>query len=47
MKTMYSMLDEGRREELRNDYLGYVRQFEHDGVTDAPGEYLIILGRRK
>ena len=47
MKTMYSMLDDGRREELRNDYLGYVGQFEHDGGTDAPGEYLIILGGRK
>jgi SAM-dependent methyltransferase len=47
VKTLYSMLDEERREGLRSDYIGYVRQFEHDGVVDEPGEYVIILGRRK
>jgi hypothetical protein len=47
MKAPYSMLDEERREGLHGDWLAYVRQFEHDGVVDAPGEYLLILGRRK
>jgi SAM-dependent methyltransferase len=46
-KTLYSMLDEERRERLHDDYIAYIRQFEHDGVVDAPGEYVVILGRRK
>jgi SAM-dependent methyltransferase len=47
VKTLYSMLDEDRRTHFRDDYIGFIRQFEHHGVVDAPGEYLIILGRRK
>jgi SAM-dependent methyltransferase len=47
MKTLYAMLDETRREELHSDYVAYVQQFERDGVVDATGEYVVILGRRK
>src|SRR5690242_13636647 len=39
VKTLYSMLDEDRRTQLRDDYQGFVRQFERDGAVDAPGEY--------
>ena len=47
MKTLYASLDEERREELRSAYIAHIEQFKHDGVVDAPGEYLMILGRRK
>ena len=47
MKTLYGTLDDARREELRSGYIAYLEQYTHDGVTDAPGEYLMILGRRK
>jgi SAM-dependent methyltransferase len=47
MKTLYGSLDDSRRGELRSSYIAYIEQFEHDSVVDAPGEYLIILGRRK
>jgi hypothetical protein len=41
------MLDEERRDGLRSDWVAHVRQFEHDGIVDEPGEYLLILGRRR
>jgi SAM-dependent methyltransferase len=47
MKTLYGSLDDERREELRSGYIAYLEQYKHDGVADAPGEYLTILGRRK
>jgi hypothetical protein len=47
MKVLYESLDDERREELRSGYIAYLEQYMHDGVADAPGEYLMILGRRK
>ena len=47
MKTLYGSLGEEQRRELHDAYIRQVERYEHDGVVDAPGEYLMILGRRK
>ncbi|MFL5951500.1 MAG: class I SAM-dependent methyltransferase [Gaiellaceae bacterium] len=47
IKMLYASLDDAKREELRTGYLAYLEPYVRDGVADAPGEYLIILGRRK
>jgi len=47
MKMLYGSLDETKRAELRSGYLSYLEPYVRDGVADAPGEYLLILGRRK
>lgn len=47
MKTLYESLDEQQRRELRDAYMGYMQRYEKDGQADPPGDYLMILGRRK
>jgi SAM-dependent methyltransferase len=47
MKLLYGSLDDAKREELRAGYLAFLEPYVRDGIADAPGEYLIILGRRK
>jgi ubiquinone/menaquinone biosynthesis C-methylase UbiE len=47
MKTLHDMLDEERRKELRDEYICYVDKHTQNGTVPAPGEYLLILGRRR
>ena len=47
MKKLYESLDEDRRGELRDAYMGHMQRYEKDGQVEPPGEYLMILGRRK
>jgi SAM-dependent methyltransferase len=47
MKTLYGSLEEERRQELRESYIAHVNKHTQNGAVAAPGEYLIILGRRK
>jgi len=47
MKLLYGSLDEAKRVELRTGYLAYLEPYVRNGIADAPGKYVIILGRRK
>lgn len=47
MKTLWSSLDDERRRELHDAYMGYMERYRKNGGVETPAEYLVILGRRK
>ena len=50
LQSHYSLtiLNDGHvRVELRTGYLAYLEPYVRNGIADAPGKYVIILGRRK
>jgi SAM-dependent methyltransferase len=47
VKTLHDSLDEGRREELHQAFVGFYESRKINDRVEAPREYLMILGTRR
>jgi SAM-dependent methyltransferase len=47
LKTLAGMLDDGRREELHQAWVGFFENYRSDGGIEYPREWLLVTGTRR